>query len=231
MKLEKSDAKATIRLLRTMSEPKNLEGMSRFGINTENALGITVTDLRKIAKAIGKNHALAAELWKSKIHEARILASIIDLPEMVTEKQMEAWVRDFNSWDLCDQCCGNLLDRTPFAYGKAVEWSERREEYVKRAGFALMAGLSVHDKGTSDRKLMQFLPIIERESDDERNFVRKAVNWALRNIGKRNANLNRAAIAAAKRISGRGTKAARWIAADAIRELTSEGVRRRLNGG
>jgi 3-methyladenine DNA glycosylase AlkD len=227
---KKMDAKATVRLLKTLSKPENLDGMSRFGINTSNALGITVTELRKVAKTIGKDHELAMGLWDTKIHEARMLASFIDEPVLVTEQQMEAWAKGFDSWDLCDECCGDLFDKTEFAYKKAAEWSERREEYVKRAGFALMAALSVHDKRAADSKLLQFLPIIERESDDERNFVRKAVNWALRNIGKRNLNLNKAAIATAKRIKERDTKSARWIASDALRELTGEGVTRRLNG-
>ena len=227
---KKMDAKSTIRLLKRISKPENLEGMSRFGINTKNALGITVTDLRKVAKKIGRGHVLALGLWDSGIHEARILSSIVDVPEQVTESQMETWVKDFDSWDLCDQCCGNLFDRTSFAYKKALEWPERREEYVKRAGFALMAALAAHDKGAPDRKLLQFLPIIERESDDERNFVRKAVNWALRGIGKRNPKLNKAAITAAERIKRRNTKAARWIASDALRELESEAIRGRLNG-
>ena len=205
---KKTDSKAAIRLLKALADPRNLEGMARFGINTHNALGITVPDIRKIAKRLGKDHELALALWESKIHEARMLASFIDVPDLVTEAQMDSWAKEFDSWDLCDECCGNLFGRTKFSYGKAIEWSERREEYVKRAGFALMAAPSVHDKAAPDSKLLQFLPIIERESDDERNFVRKAVNWALRNIGKRNVKLNRAAIETAKRIRERNTKAA-----------------------
>lgn len=224
------DAKTVIGILKRLSKPGNLEGMSRFGINTSNALGITVTELRKTAKGIGRDHGLALALWESEIHEARILATLIDEPEQVTEVQMERWVKGFDSWDLCDQCCGNLFDRTRFAYKKAAEWPRRKEEYVKRAGFTLMAALSVHDKAAPDEKLLQFLPIIERESDDDRNFVRKAVNWALRTIGKRSKALNRAAIATAKRIRSRDTRAARWIASDAIRELTSDAVKGRLNG-
>jgi 3-methyladenine DNA glycosylase AlkD len=226
----KTDPKAAIRLLKRRADPKNLEGMARFGINTHNALGITVTDIRKIAKGLGRNHELALTLWESKIHEARMLASFIDVPELVTETQMDSWAKEFDSWDICDECCGDLFDRTAFSYKKAIEWSERKEEYVKRAGFALMAALSVHDKAAPDRELLQFLPVIERESDDERNYVRKAVNWALRNIGKRNVRLNRAAIKTAKRIRERDTKAARWIASDALRELTGDGVKRRLYG-
>jgi 3-methyladenine DNA glycosylase AlkD len=160
--------------------------MARFGIETSNALGISVSKLRKLAREIGPSHALAQELWESGIHEARGLAALIDEPKKVTEHQMERWVRAIDSWDICDGCCGNLFDKTPFAYRKAVEWSRREEEeYVKRAGFALMAWLAVHDKKASDAKFLRFLPIIRRESTDERNFVRKAVNWALRQTGKR----------------------------------------------
>jgi 3-methyladenine DNA glycosylase AlkD len=204
--------------------------MARFGINPDGALGVRIPDLRRLAKEIGTDHRLALSLWKSGLHEARILASMIDDPAAVTEPQMESWVRDFDSWDVCDQCCGNLFDRTPFAYPKAVEWTSRNEEFVKRAGFALMAWAAVHDKAEDDRVFLEFLPIIEREADDNRNFVKKAVNWALRQIGKRNRRLHRAALAAARRLSKRNdSRAARWIGADALRELSSESVRSRLS--
>jgi 3-methyladenine DNA glycosylase AlkD len=154
----------------------------------------------------------------------------VDEPAKVTEAQLERWARDFDSWDICDGVCSNLFDRTPFARGKAIEWSARREEYVKRAGFVLMAALAVHDKKAPDALFREFLPLIEREATDERNFVKKAVNWALRQIGKRNGALNRDAIAAAKRIRRIDSKAARWIAADALRELQSAAVQERLKG-
>jgi 3-methyladenine DNA glycosylase AlkD len=203
--------------------------MARFGIETSNALGISVSKLRKLAREIGPSHALAQELWESGIHEARGLAALIDEPKKVTEHQMERWVRAIDSWDICDGCCGNLFDKTPFAYRKAVEWSRREEEeYVKRAGFALMAWLAVHDKKASDAKFLRFLPIIRRESTDERNFVRKAVNWALRQTGKRSPLLNEAAIRTAQQIQKLDSRSARWLAADALRELTSEAVRQRL---
>ena len=217
-----------LRKLKSQSNRKNVEGMARFGINPKNTLGISIYILRPMAKEIGKDHKLAQQLWKSGIHEARILAAFIDEPGKVTERQMEKWVKDFESWDVCDQVCSSLFDATPFAYKKAFEWSKRSEEFVKRSGFVLMAALSVHDKKASDSKLVKFFPVIIRESTDERNFVRKAVNWALRNIGKRNSNLNKKAIATAKRISNIDSKAARWIASDALRELTSEKVRKRL---
>src|SRR5947207_4324215 len=181
--------------LRSLGDPAGREGMARFGINAERALGIRIPQLRAIARRVGKDHELAAELWASGIHEARLLACFIDDPSQVTEAQMEAWAAEFDSWDLVDQCCGNLFDRTPFAYAKAAEWAGREEEFVKRAGFAMMAELAVHDKRAPDERFEPFLPLIEREAPDRRNFVRKAVNWALREIGKRNAALHAEAIA------------------------------------
>jgi 3-methyladenine DNA glycosylase AlkD len=220
--------KILIKKLKSLSNPEAVAGMARFGINPKNTYGVSIPVLRKMAKDIGPNHLLAQRLWNSRIHEARVLAGMIDLPEEVTEKQMERWVRDFDSWDVCDQVCSNLFDRTKFAHQKALDWSERREEFVKRAGFVLMAALSVHDKDAGDKEFLKFLPIIKREARDERNFVKKAVNWALRQIGKRNLRLNRTAIKTAKEIQGIDSKAAGWIASDAIRELTSEAVQMRL---
>jgi len=181
-----------------------------------------------MAKEIGMNHNLANRLWGSKIHEARILASLISNPEMVTEEQIEKWAKDFDSWDVCDLCCGNLFDKTKYAYKKAVEWSSRDEEFVKRAGFVLMATLAVHDKKAQDEDFLKFFPLMIREATDRRNFVKKAVNWALRQIGKRNLNLNKKAIKTAKEIKIIESKSARWIASDAIRELESESVQKRL---
>lgn len=204
--------------------------MARFGINVDNALGISVTQLRKLARQIQRDHDLAQQLWASGIHEARILASIVDLPSEVSEAQMEAWAAEFNSWDLVDQCCGNLFDKTPFAWDKATQWSRREEQFVKRAGFSLMAYLAVHDKKAPDARFERFLPIIEREASDDRNFVKKSVNWALRQIGKRNGRLNEAAIRRAERIKRIDSKAARWIASDALRELTKPSVQQRVRG-
>lgn len=217
-----------INKLRKYSDPSRKKGMARFGIEVKYALGVSVPDLRKTAKEIGKDHKLAQELWKTKIHEARILSCFIDDPAFVKEKQMEAWVKDFDSWDVCDLCCSNLFDKTDFAYKKAFEWSKRKEEFVKRAGFALMAALSIHDKKAPDAKLMKFFPAIAREATDEQNYVKKAVNWALRQIGKRNKALNKEAIKVAKQIQNIDSKAAGWIAADALRELQSEAVKKRL---
>ena len=221
-------AESILAELRSLANPENVVGMARFGINSENTLGISIPALRAIARRTGKNHALAQELWSSGIHEARILACFIDSPKQVTPEQMESWASEFDSWDVCDQCCSNLFDKTPFAYQKAGEWSGREEEFVKRAGFVLMAALAVHDKKAEDSKFTPFLPMIIRESDDERNFVKKAVNWALRQIGKRNKNLNALAISTAREIQERSSRAARWIASDALKELTGESVQRRL---
>jgi 3-methyladenine DNA glycosylase AlkD len=217
-----------LRELRSMADPKNVEGMARFGICSEGTLGISIYDLRPMAKRIGKDHKLAAELWATGIHEARLLAGYIDDPEKVTERQMEVWAADFDSWDVVDQVCSSLFDQTGLAYAKAFEWSEREEEFVKRSGFVLMAALSVHDKKASDNEFEKLFPIIKRESTDERNFVKKAVNWALRQIGKRNLALNKKAIKAAEGISRIDSKSARWIAADALRELKSDKVKQRL---
>ena len=193
------DSQTILQHLHALANPQNVAGMTRYGINAQGTLGISVYKLREIAKDIPADHALAQELWASGIHEARILASFVDRPEWVTEEQMERWVLDFDSWDICDQV-GDLFGRTRFAYNKAFAWSERPEEFVKRSGFELMAELAVHDKQASDEKMAQFLPVIAQEAHDERNFVKKAVNWALRNIGKRNLNLNRLAIHTAQEI-------------------------------
>jgi 3-methyladenine DNA glycosylase AlkD len=214
--------------LKSQSNPKNVEGMKRFGISTKNTLGISVVALRGMAKGIGKDHDLAGRLWSSGIHEARILAPMIEEVGKVTAKQMDKWTGDFDSWDICDQCCGNLFDKTAYAYEKAVTWSRDDREFVRRAGYVMMAALSVHDKKAEDSRFIEFLLIIKRGATDERNFVKKAVNWALRQIGKRNKRLNKLAIEAAREIKAMDSVSARWIASDALRELTSEGVRGRL---
>ncbi len=217
-----------IKKVASLSDPEAVKGMARFGINPENTYGVSLPNLRKIARETGKDHVLALKLWTSGIHEARLLASMVDEPEMVTEAQMESWVKDFDSWDVCDQCCSNLFDKSKLAYQKASEWSRREEEFVKRAGFVLMATLAVHDKKASDEDFLKFLPMIKRESTDNRNFVKKAVNWALRQVGKRNLGLNKMAIKAAGEIKQIESKSAGWIAADALRELTGEAVQKRL---
>jgi 3-methyladenine DNA glycosylase AlkD len=214
--------------LKSKAKPDQLEGMARFAIVGKKRLGVSVPDLRKLAKKIGKNHKLALKLWKTGIPDAMILAAMVDRPEEVTEKQMEDWVMDIESWDVCDQLCMNLFEKTPLVLKKTLEWSNREEEFVKRAAFALIACLAWHDKEAPDEFFIKLFPLIKEGSADERNFVKKAVNWALRNIGKRNPSLNKAAIKTAKSIKQIDSKAARWIASDALRELESEAVQKRL---
>lgn len=199
-----------------------IEGMARFGINPAQALGVSIPVLRKMAKDIGKNQALAIELWNSGVHEARTLASMIADPQLMTPELMDAWVNDFDSWDVCDQVCGNLFDRTPYAYQKAIEWCQREQEFVRRAGFVMMAELAVHDKNAPDESFTQFFPLIKQYANDERHFVKKAVNWALRQIGKRNSHLRVLAIACTYEIQDMDSKTAHWIAKNAIRGLEAK---------
>lgn len=214
--------------LRSHANPKNVEGMARFGISPKDTLGISVPILRKMAKKAGTDHDLALKLWATGVHEARILACLVDDPKKVRDRQFEDWVGGFDSWDVCDLCCANLFDRTENAHDKAIEWASRDEEFVKRAGFALMAALAWHDKEAKNESFLKFLPIIVKGATDERNFVKKAVNWALRQIGKRNRALNMKAIETSKRIQLIDSKSARWIASDALRELTGAAVQKRL---
>jgi len=214
--------------LRSKSEPDNLVGMSRFGIQTEMALGVSMPNNRSVGGEITKDHGLALELWGSGIHEARILASIVDNSKWVTSEQMDDWAADFNSWDLCDQVCGNLFDRTAFTDEKIQAWSMHQEEFVKRAAFALIAWRSVHDKKQSDDTFLTYLPIIDRESGDSRNFVKKAVNWALRQIGKRSNRLHEPALALARKLAHSQDLTRRWIGKNAVAELDSAMVRARL---
>ena len=209
-------------------QKRNIEGMAKFGINVGKAYGVPVPELRRLARHIGTHHLLAGDLWKTGVHEARILAGYIDDPVRVSERQMEEWARAFDSWDVCDQVCGNLFDRTDFAHRKAMEWSFRKEEYVKRAGFVLMACLAVHDKRAGKAAFEKFFPAIVRECRDDRNYVKKAVNWALRQIGKRSLSLNREAIAVAEEIARVDSPSAKWIASNALWELRSEAVQKRL---
>jgi 3-methyladenine DNA glycosylase AlkD len=222
--------------LQSRRDEKALAGMAKYGINADKAYGWSVPGVRALAKRVvselGRRsparHTFALELWQTGSHEAQLVAPLVDLAEMVTEEQMDAWVRDLDSWDTCDQLCNNLLGATPFAWDKALEWSRRDEEFVKRAGFALMAVLAWHEKEAPDALFVPMLAAIEREAADERNFAKKAVNWALRHIGKRNAALNAQAVETARRIAASGSRAGRWVAADALRELESDAVRRRL---
>jgi len=214
--------------MKSKRDQNAVKGMARFGISPVGTLGLSVPYLRSLARRVGRDHDLARGLWASEIHEARILAALVDDPKKVTKLQMEKWVAGFDSWDVCDACCGNLFDRTPYAYDKALEWSKRDEEFVKRAGYVLMAELAVHDKEAPDASFLRFFECIEAGSTDQRNFVKKAVNWALRQIGKRNMRLNHAALELAGKLSRKGNPSARWVASDALRELRSEAVRKRL---
>ena len=201
--------KDILKKLKALSNPEAIEGMAKYGINTDNTYGVSIPNLRKIAREAEKDHELAQQLWSSGVHEARILASMVDDPTLVTKAQMETWVDDFNSWDVCDQCCNNLFWKTESVYRKAVEWSSNDKEFIKRAGFVLMACLAVHDKKADDRQFEKFLRIIAREASDSRNFVKKAVNWVLRQIGKRNLNLNKKAIETAEEIRKTASKSAK----------------------
>ena len=214
-----------IRKLKSLKNRRNIEGMARFGIRGKNILGIPKPTLDKMARTLGKNHELALKLWDSGFHEARLLAALMDEPDKVTPAQMEKWVKDFDSWDICDGVCGHLFDRVPAAYRKVFQWSRRKREYEKRAAFSLIAWITAHDKKAPDKVFLFFLPVIRRAARDERNFVKKAVNWALRQIGKRNRFLNRKAIQEAKRIQAMDSPSARWIAANALRELAGYPVR------
>jgi 3-methyladenine DNA glycosylase AlkD len=217
-----------LRLLESKRNPRNIAGMARFGISPKNTLGVPMPFLRSLGKKIKMDHQLALSLWRSRFHEARILASLVGDPAKLTATQAYSWVRQIDSWDVCDQLCLNLLRRTPFAWKKAWEWSRKQETFVKRAGFVLMATLAVHDKKASDTNFRSLFPLLLAGARDERNFVRKAVNWAVRQIGKRNRALNRDCVALSRRIYRLGNPAARWIASDAIRELESGKIRARL---
>jgi 3-methyladenine DNA glycosylase AlkD len=219
---------AVLRELKGLADPKVRAKMVYFGVHVPKAHGVSAPVLHKFAKHIGKDHRLAQQLWGTGVHEARILAALIGEADKVTVAEMDRWARDFDSWDVVDTACCYLYAHTRFAWKKAAEWSRREAEFEKRAAFSLMAYLSYKDREAPDRRFVQFLRVIEREADDERNFVRKAVNWTLRNIGKRNLRLNREAIRAAERIRKHDSQAARWIAADALRELRSEAVQARL---
>jgi len=217
-----------LRELRRLGQKRNVEGMARFGIRASEVYGVAKPKLDALARRIGRNRKVALELWESGVHDARILAGMIDVASEVSARQMEDWVCFFDNWDVCDGTCCHLFVFAKPAWKKAIVWSRRDQEFIKRAGFALMAYLAYRDKSARDRRFLNLLRVIEREAYDDRHFVRKAVNWALRNIGKRNRPLNRAAIQSAERIRRQGSRAARWIAADALRELRSAAVQARL---
>ena len=220
--------RAMLARMEQIASPRGAEKMSYWGIRAARVYGLSAPQMHALAREAGRDHALALDLWKSGVHDARHVAALTADPALVTEQLMEEWARDFASWDVVDTCCCYLFIHTAHGWKKAVAWSRRKEEFIKRAGFSTMAYLAVHDKAAPDAKFLALLPIIAREADDERNFVRKAVNWALRQIGKRNLRLNRSAIAAGERIRRQDSRSARWIAADALRELRSPAVQKRL---
>lgn len=214
--------------LKSHGNPKGVEGMQRYGIRSKGMICVPMPVLTRIARRLGTDHDLALKLWRTDVFEARVLAAMIDDPDEVTEDQMDRWARDFDSWAICDGACIHLFRDTRFAYAKAFEWAAREEEFVKRAGFALMASMTVKDKREGDAVFVKFLRVIERNAEDDRVYVKKAVNWALRQIGKRNLRLNAKAIEVSERIGRRDSKSARWIASDALRELRDVKVQRRL---
>ncbi len=218
-----------IKELENLSNNEDIKGMRRFGINPQKTYGVRIPELRKIAKKAGKNHHLANKLWEADYRETKILACMIDDSELVTEEQMDNWVSEFDYWEICDQCCMNLFSKTSFVNKKIFEWSTREEEFVKRAAFTLIAVLAVHNKKAQDVKFEQFFPLIINESIDNRHYIKKAVNWALRQIGKRNIALNKKAIKISEKIYNIDSKSARWIATDALKELKSEKIQKMLN--
>jgi 3-methyladenine DNA glycosylase AlkD len=222
------DLTEIIQILKGMSNSDAVKGMARYGINPENNLGISVYQLRSLAKQIGINHELALKLWNSGIHDARLLACFVDDPLRLTRQQMDAWALDFDSWDICDQACTSLFDQSSLAWTMISEWAESNNEFVKRGAFAILAGLAVHDKKATDVQFMKYTSLIKNHASDDRNYVKKAVNWALRNIGKRNSSLNKKMIQLSQEIYLINSRSARWIARDALRELTSEPVIKRL---
>ncbi len=214
--------------LRAKARPDQLPGMARYGIKIEHRLGVQIPEIRRIARETGKNHQLALDLWRTGIAEARILAGMIDEPEKLTEQQMNDWVNDIDSWDIGDQTCMNLFEKTSLAWKKIRDWSQQPEEFVKRTAFGLLACLAWHDKVAADDEFTALFPVIAQGSQDERNSIKKAVSWALRNIGKRNQHLNKEALALALKIRQTDTRASKWVANDVTRELQSESVQNRL---
>jgi 3-methyladenine DNA glycosylase AlkD len=217
-----------MKIFESMKNPQAVKGMARYGINSHNNLGISVYRLRELAKEIGLDHKLALNLWDSGIHDARLLACFIDNPAQITRQQMDNWAHDFDSWDICDQACTSLFDRTQFAWDKIFVWADSNKEFVKRGAFTLLAGLAVHDCKAADSKFLEYRPLLKIHAADERNYVKKAVNWAVRNIGKRNIFLNKKMIQLSEEILKIESRSACWIARDAIRELTSDKVKIRL---
>jgi 3-methyladenine DNA glycosylase AlkD len=223
-----SRVKDILATLKRKGSRRNREGMARYAIVAPRVFGVSVGTLRQMGKTLGRDHGLALALWKTGWYEARMLASFVDEPAKVTPAQMDRWAKDFDNWAICDTICFHLFDKTPFAFQKIAQWSRRREEFVKRASFALLASVALHDKQAPDAPFLRTLPLIERAAADDRNFVKKGVSWALRGVGRRNRRLNRAAVALSRRLAASPSPAARWVGKDALRELTSTMVQRAL---
>jgi len=219
---------SALKWLKSHSTKATLDGMARYALPSDKALGVAYKDMKALGKRLGRNHELAAALWSTGVYEARMVASMVDDPAQVTPAQMDRWCKDFDNWGICDTMCFNLFDRTPHAWAKVTQWSRSKHEFVKRTAFALLWSLSVHDKRAANELFVEGLVLIERAADDERNFVKKAVNMALRAIGKRNRTLNAAAVVLARRLAGSPNATARWVGKDALKELRSPGVMRRL---
>jgi 3-methyladenine DNA glycosylase AlkD len=214
--------------LQRKSTRRDRDNLARFGITANKAFGVSTSNVQALAKRLGRNHDVAAALWDTGWYEARLLTSFVDEPALVTPEQMDRWCRDFDNWGVCDTLCFHLFDRTAHAWAKVHQWSREEDEFVKRAAFALLASLAGHDKKAGDRAFAECLPLIERAAADERNFVKKGVNWALRRVGRRSAVLNAAAIKVAGRLAKSTGAAARWVGKDALRELTSPAVVRQF---
>jgi 3-methyladenine DNA glycosylase AlkD len=223
-----ADVRAALAWLKRHGTRANREGMARYAISSDKMFGVSVADIQSLAKRLGRSHDLAAALWSTGWYEARMLAAYVDEPARVTPAQMDRWARDFDNWGICDTVCFHLFDRTPYAWAKVEEWHDKRDEFVKRAAFALLASLAVHDKQAGDERFLSALPFIEHAATDDRNFVKKGVSWALRVIGRRNAALNAASLDVARRLAASDEPAARWIGRDAVRELTSALVKRKV---
>jgi 3-methyladenine DNA glycosylase AlkD len=214
--------------LKRHSTKATRDGMARYGLPSGNALGVSMADMKRLGKRLGTSHELAAALWDTGIYEARMVTSFVDDPALVTSAQMDRWCRDFDNWGICDTVCFHLFDKTPHAWRKVARWHDRRGEFVKRAAFALLASLALHDKAAGTALFLDSLPLIERAADDDRNFVKKGVSWALRAVGRRNSELNAASVTLARRLASSPDAAPRWVGRDALRELTSAAVSRQL---
>ncbi|HEV2846303.1 MAG TPA: DNA alkylation repair protein [Thermoanaerobaculia bacterium] len=218
--MKQEEAQAALSWLEQKSTPHDHENLARFGITANKAFGVSMANIKVLAKQLGRNHELAAALWETGWYEARLLTSFVDDPALVTPEQMDRWCQDFDNWGICDTVCFHLFDRTPHAWAKVEQWSDQREEFVKRAAFALLASVALHDKRAGDEPFLQSLPWMERAATDERNFVKKGVSWALRSVGRRNPTLKTAALEVARRLAESSQSAARWVGKDAIRDLT-----------